>query len=418
VDADLVYMVADSLVYASHDVIIKRTDLTATGDSAFLDEGRGFIRLMHNPVINGTEERHPFTLKGDVIDVFTENHQLQRVLSKLHADAVSKDMHLTSDTIDLRFHEKVLSRSYAWGPSRARAVTPDRDILADSIDVIMPGQVVHQVRSVRKAFAQAVPDTAHFKSKERDWMKGDTIIAFFDTSAAPGKSSASLPAPPSDPFSTVSLGSIAPESTSHAAVAKPAADSQPQVVALRSLGHARAFYQLPPRDKSLKVPAINYMRGRIITIYLENREVTRVTVVDSAVGVYLEPQADTTARDSAKRAKAALDTVPKPRKGKGAPKTAAPSSTKQQSTAPGTPAPAAVPQSQSPPDTATPRSEAPPSAPPSAPPNAPPSGPPNAAPNAPPSAPSSGPPPATASTDALGKRGMGPCLDLQLERAA
>ena len=141
----------------------------------------------------GLEDQHPFTLKGDIIDVFTENHQLMRVLSMLHADAVSKDMHLTADTIDLRFQDKVLSRAYAWGPSRARAVTPERDILADSIDVIMPGQVVHQVRSVRKAFARATPDTTHFKSKERDWMRGDTIIAYFDTSAlclrvaAPGR---------------------------------------------------------------------------------------------------------------------------------------------------------------------------------------------------------------------------------------
>ncbi len=342
IDADLVYMEGDSLVYASHNVIIVRSDLTATGDSAFVDEGRGFIRLMRNPVIHGTEEKHPFTLKGDVIDVFTENHQLRRVLSKLHADAVSKDMHLTSDTIDLRFQEKVLSRAYAWGPSRARAVTPDRDILADSIDVIMPGQVVHQVRSVRKAFAQANPDTTQFKSKERDWMKGDTIIAFFDTTASVAKSAGSGPTfgagGPGDPADLISL--LAPaESIAHTATAKPAADSNPQVKALRASGHAQAFYQLAPRDRSLKLPAVDYMRGRIITIYFENRQVKTVTVVDSARGVYLEPRSDTTAKDSARRARAAADTLVKPKKGKGAPNAKTPA-TVPNAAAPNTAAPA------------------------------------------------------------------------------
>ena len=336
IDADLVYMVGDSLVYASHKVIIQRTDLTATGDSAFVDQGQGFIRLMRTPVITGKEQQHPFTLRGDVIDVFTENHQLKRVLSKLHADAVSKDMHLTSDTIDLRFHEKVLSRAYAWGPSRARAVTPDRDILADSIDVIMPGQEVHQVRSVRKAFAQAVPDTTQFKSKERDWMKGDTIIAYFDTLGGRSKAAHSSKTSSPDTASTPgggkppSSGSIdrpvATDSTVHVKNTKPAADTQPQVIAIESSGHARAYYQLPPRDHSLKVPAIDYMEGRVITIYFENRLVKTVTVIDSARGVYLEPQSDTAARDSARRARLAADTLPKAKKKPGTPPAKTPGS--------------------------------------------------------------------------------------------
>jgi len=314
VDADLVFMDGDSLVYASRKVVVKRTDLIATGDSAFMNQGTGFLQLMISPVIEGTQERHPFTLRGDLIDVYTENHQLTRVVSIAHANAVSKDMHLTADTIDLRFTDKVLSRSYSWGPSRAHATTPDRDILADSIDVIMPEQVVHQMRAVRKAFATGQPDTTHFKSKERDWMKGDTIYAYFDTSNLRPRASPSPPTRSSAPVEKARLRAQGDGAGSAPRSAPPAADSQPEVRTLVAVGDAHAFYQLAPRDKTLKLPAINYVRGRVITIQFQHREVQTVDVVDNAAGVYLEPQADTVSKDSLRRARALTDTLPKVKK--------------------------------------------------------------------------------------------------------
>jgi hypothetical protein len=319
VDANTVYMNGDSLIYASRRVVIKRTDLIATSDSAFMNQGTGFARLTVHPIINGTQTQHPFTLRGDIVDIYTVNHELARVEAIRHGDAVSKDMHLVADTIDLRFDQKVLARSYSWGPTRARATTPERDILADSIDVLMPGQVIHQIRAVRKAYATGEPDTTHFKSKERDWMKGDTIIAYFDTTrvkapkpapprdvaAAPPRAAKAHATPPPAPTSS-------PPSTTASA---PASDSQPQVKTIVANGDAHALYQLPPRDKTLGRPAINYVIGRVITVAFVDRQVETVRVTDSAVGVYLEPQSDTVAKDSLKRAKALADTMPK-KKGK------------------------------------------------------------------------------------------------------
>jgi hypothetical protein len=341
VDADRVYMDGDSLVYASRRVVIKRTDLTATSDSAFMNQGTGYARLiLGSPTIVGHDKQHPFTLRGDIIDLFAENHQLTRVLAMRHGDAVSKDMHLTSDTIDMRFDAKVLSRSYAWGASRAHATTPDRDIIADSIDVIMPQQVIHQVRSIRKAYATSIPDSTHFKSKERDWMKGDTIISYFDTTSihARGTSQASTqsPAPGGGVVSGARRGSAAP-ATASGGTTTAASDSQPQVRTVVAKVNARAFYQLAPRDKAQTRPALNYVRGRVITIDLVNRQVHTVTVIDSAAGVYLEPQSDTVKKDSIRRARILSDTVPKylrKKKGKAGAATAAPAD----SAAPSSPA--------------------------------------------------------------------------------
>jgi len=326
VDADRVFMDGDSLVYASRRVVIKRTDLTATSDSAFMNQSTGYARLILGaPTIVGHDTQHPFTLRGDLIDLFAANHTLTRVLAMRHGDAVSKDMHLTSDTIDLRFEAKVLSRAYAWGESRARATTPERDILADSIDVIMPQQVMHQVRSIGKAYATSIPDSTQFKSKERDWMKGDTIISYFDTTSVHPHSASQQPAQAPAPGGGVTPargrgGKTSRDTVGGSAPAAPASDSQPQVKTVVAKVKARAFYQLAPRDKTQVRPALNYVRGRVITIDLVNRQVHTVTVIDSAAGVYLEPQSDTVKKDSLRRARILADTVPKylrKKKGKG-----------------------------------------------------------------------------------------------------
>ena len=255
VDANTIVSVNDSLIYASGKVDIDRTDVDAHGDSAYLDQGIEFMRLMIKPVIHGKQSR-PFTLHGDVIDLYSKLRQLQRVKAYARGDAVSQELHLWSDTIDLRVTNKELERAYAWGPSRARANTGERDILADSIDAMLPGQVLRQVRSIGKAFAQSFPDTVKIKSKDKDWMKGDTIIAYFDSTTV-----------------------RAPTDT----------NKQPEVKTVIALGHARSLYQMPPKDKRAKVPALNYVRGRDIQIELVLRSVQTVTVKDSVSGVMLEP---------------------------------------------------------------------------------------------------------------------------------
>jgi hypothetical protein len=252
--ANTVVMDGDSLVYASHDVVITRTDVVATGDTASMNSQTQFARLMRSPKIVSRSGRK-FTLYGEVIDLFGKEHALERVLSKGKAKSVSDSATMTADTIDFRMAEGLLQRMYAWGQSRAHAVNPQYDVIADSIDLRMPGQRTREIRAVRKAYAQSLPDTARLHTKERDWMRGDTITAHFDSAQAPGDTS-----------------------------------SQPQMRQLVSQGSAQSFYQLASKDSGVVGPAINYVKGRGISIAFANRQVQVVDVVDQAQGVYLEPQ--------------------------------------------------------------------------------------------------------------------------------
>jgi hypothetical protein len=250
-------MQGDSLVYASGRVQITRPDLVATGDSAFMDSGHDFARLMREPMVKGLGSE-PFTLTGGVIDVYSRNRQLERVVATPSGHALSKDLELVADTIDLRIQSNQLQRAIAWGKGRAHAVSPEREIIADSIDAIMPGQRVREVRALRKAYAESNPDSG-VVSSQRDWMKGDTIIARFD--------------------------SLTGTDTA----------SRPRIREIVAEGNASSFYQMKNSKGPQTQPTVNYVRGRIIDIIFEDRRVSTVTVTEKATGVLIEPATDSAA---------------------------------------------------------------------------------------------------------------------------
>jgi hypothetical protein len=254
--ANQINMEGDSLVYASGRVEITRPDLLATGDSAFMDSGHDFARLMREPSVQGKGTR-AFTLTGGVIDVYSRNRQVERVVATPKGHALSKDLELVADSIDLRMQNNQLQRAISWGTGRAHAVSPDREIIADSIDAIMPGQRIREVRALRNAYAESNPDSG-VVSTQRDWMSGDTIVAHFD--------------------------SLIGTDTS----------SKPRIREIVAEGDARSFYQMKNSKGSQTEPTVNYVRGRTINIIFETGKVATVTVTDKATGVLIEPAAAST----------------------------------------------------------------------------------------------------------------------------
>jgi lipopolysaccharide export system protein LptA len=245
----------DNLVYASGNVEVTRPDLIAKSDSAFLDGQREFARLMRTPSVQSKKGR-PFTLTGGVIDLYSRNRNLERVVATPTGHVLSEDLELAADSVDLRVSQNQLQRVIAWGrKSRATALSPERRVEADSIDAQMPGQRLREVRAIGDAYANSDPDTARMISTERDWMRGDSVMAQFD--------------------------SIAPGDTV----------SKPQAKKIVATGNASSFYQLAQNAKTKGPPNLNYVRGRVITVTFVNKTVDKVDVVDQASGVYLEASA-------------------------------------------------------------------------------------------------------------------------------
>jgi hypothetical protein len=279
--ADRVTTFNDSIVHAGGRVEITRTDFDARSDSAYMDTGIEFVRLLGNPVVRGKGERS-YTLRGTILDIFSKDRLVQRVLAKREARATSEDLLLTSDTIDLRLADNKVQEAAVWGASRARAVSPDRDLVADSIWVRMPGQSLRELRAFREAVAQTVPDTATIRTGEKDWLRADTIVAWFDSTRAMAAGDSAAPR---------SAGLPRPDS----ATRRRAADDTATVrlVALEGRGRASARTQVAGEGSTPEKPGINYARGRTIRLVMDSTsEVDRVEVDDDAVGVYLEPIPD------------------------------------------------------------------------------------------------------------------------------
>ena len=273
--ANNVTMEGDSLVYAGGSVLVTRQEVFARGDSMALDGQHDITIMMRGPSIEGRRER-PFTLSGERIELLSQLRKLRRVISKGKAKAVSEDMTLTSDTIDLRITDDLLQRAIAFGPSRARASSPSQQIVSDSIDVTMPAQRIREMHAVRKALAEGKPDSTRFKADTVDWMRGDTIVARFDTTAT--------------------------RDTSRAARMK-------EIIAV---GNAKSYYHLAPSDSTADKLAINYVVGRVITVAFQDQRVSKVTVIDKAAGVYLEPKPKAAVIDTTRAARTTSTTAPRP----------------------------------------------------------------------------------------------------------
>src|SRR5205809_8081338 len=96
-------------------------------------------------------------------------------------------------------------------------------------------------------------------------MRGDTIVARFDTAAT--------------------------KDTARTA----------RIRELVALGRAKSYYHLAPSDSTARTAAINYVVGRQITVSFQDQRVSKVAVVDKAAGVYLEPKTVAVKPDSSRR---------------------------------------------------------------------------------------------------------------------
>src|SRR6185503_4729713 len=132
------------------------------------------------------------------------------------------------------------------------------------------------VRALRKAYAESNPDSG-VVSTQRDWMRGDTIVARFD--------------------------SLVGTDTA----------SRPRVRQIVAEGNARSFYQMKNSKGPQTQPTVNYVRGRIIDILFEERKVSTVTVTDQATGLLIEPAAEAASSRPAATKPGGPTTQPAPR---------------------------------------------------------------------------------------------------------
>ena len=262
--ADRVRFKGNDQIWAGGKVTIDRSDFAARSDSMRLDTGAGSDGTLigGQPMLRGLGT-DSFRLSGKQIDLGLIQRELSKVVAKGEGHAVNRDWDLTADTIAIDLGNRKLEHTLAWGKqTRPYAVSTSYAMRADSLALDSPGQLLKEVRGFGKAWLGGSTDSV---TKDRDWMRGDTVIAQFAPSDSAGKKRAVL----------------------SRIVARAGAQS----------------YHLERNARMPKRPSINYARGDVITVTMKDPAkapgaggVDRVDIRGKVDGIQLEASSDTTAR--------------------------------------------------------------------------------------------------------------------------
>ena len=250
--ADRVRLKGSDRLWAGGKVTIDRSDFTARGDSLRLDTGKGSDGTLigGNPVMRGLG-RDSFNLTGRRLDLRLNQRELTYVIAKGKGHAVSKEWDLVADTIGLDLKNRQLEQTLAWGDSiRPYATSPSYSMRADSLALDTPGQQLKEVRGFGKAWLGGAIDA---RSKQRDWMRGDTVVAQFVQRDSAGTRRSALN----------------------------------RIIARKD---AQSFH-LDPSLRFPGRPSINYARGDVIVMTMKHgvrTDVDRVDVRGQVEGIQLE----------------------------------------------------------------------------------------------------------------------------------
>ena len=260
---DRVRLKGNDQIWAGGKVTVDRSDFTARSDSMRLDTGKGGDGTLigGSPTLRGVGA-DSFVVSGNRIDLKLDGKELTYLLSKGKAHTVSKEWDLVADTIAMDLNARKLEQTLAWGDSiRPSATSPAYALKADSLALDTPGQRLKEVRGFGKGW---LGGAVYQPTKDRDWMKGDTIVARFTQADSGGRSRAALS----------------------------------QIEARRSAQsyHLEANTKIPSR------PSVNYARGDVIVVTMKDdstRAVDRVDIRGKVDGIQLEATSDTTSKPQA-----------------------------------------------------------------------------------------------------------------------
>jgi hypothetical protein len=260
--ADRVRLKGNDRLWAGGKVTIDRSDFAARGDSLRLDTGKGSDGTLigGNPIMRGLG-RDSFSVAGRRLDLKLDRREITYVTARGTGHAISKEWDLVADTIGLDLNNRKLEQTLAWGDStRPYANSPTYAMRADSLALDTPAQQLKEVRGFGTAWLGGAVDLG---SKQRDWMRGDTVVAqFVQRDSAGTKRSA--------------LSRI---------VARKGAQS----------------YHIDPNQKYPDRPSINYARGDLIVMTMKHgvrTGVDRVDIRGQVDGIQLEAGDLTPATDS------------------------------------------------------------------------------------------------------------------------
>lgn len=328
---------------ATGEVQLERGDLRAFSDTARYDADDGLLTLSGSARAQG----EGYELSGRWLTVMLDGDDVREVLAQRSARLDTEDVDLTAPLIRIFVEQQILQRLAAGteplqddatsdeeveedpvpadprGPriaqrfrqpevepaaeldvSRATAVSEEFLLVADSLDVLMPGEALERALAIGNAHGESFArDSLNSEDTEdflrHDWLEGDTVIAVFTPAPAA--------APILDTAATSGGSQQAPDSSVAAPAPGPVMDSVATAPAqtggqaenyvlksLTALGNARSMYRMAPADSVARPAsdrrlAVHYVLADAIVINMVDGQVSDMETVGATRGLHLEP---------------------------------------------------------------------------------------------------------------------------------
>jgi lipopolysaccharide export system protein LptA len=302
---------------ATGSVVVTRDSLDAVADSLEYDQDQGSLFLSEDARVTTADT----DLSANTIRLAIPQEEVREALAEGDAILIGEDLRLLAPIVTLFFTQGQMDMLVArrdpvadslaveeeavtdpeppeWGredvsevleelnlelfPVRPYAMAQDFLLEGDSLEVLTPGQVLKEVWAMGAARGESTgrdtlntPDTPELIA--RDWLEGDTIVAFF------GEGQDSLAAG-EEPLPEPETEVIDADTT----------ETHYRLERLETRVQARSMYRMAPSDSTLAEDpgrfAIHYVVGDQITIILnEEGEAERMEVEGQTRGIHLEP---------------------------------------------------------------------------------------------------------------------------------
>ncbi|MBM4188194.1 MAG: hypothetical protein FJ206_12900 [Gemmatimonadetes bacterium] len=176
--------VGGNLMFAGGNVTIDRFDLHGAADSIWIESGRlERGEMLRNANLKSITD-DGFTLDGVNIDLGLKKKELSSLKAKLKARLVSPDVTIDADSILIEIPERQVERTRAWGKEiRPVAVSGTYQIKGDSLVIESPKQKLSSVRAYGGGWAGLAPPTdsaaGPSTTSRRDWISGEKVVATF-----------------------------------------------------------------------------------------------------------------------------------------------------------------------------------------------------------------------------------------------
>jgi hypothetical protein len=276
VDATQIHIVGEQMFRGLGNAVMTRDSLRATGATIEYAQDVGSLAIAGD----GRVELPRYELRGDSINATVgDDEELEEVFARHATTLVTEDMNLTAPAVRLFFVDGGVHRlvAMAWpgaqspeGDNRARALSDEFAMEADSLDVLAPGQQLREAVAVGRAHVQrTLPDSLRALLPEttsdvaaliaNDWMRGDTVRALFAEGRPPAEEGA----------------------TAERVLERLSATGDPaQTMHLTRDGNADATTRM----------SIAYLIGHFVEVTFEDGSVAVVSASEDVRGVYLQPE--------------------------------------------------------------------------------------------------------------------------------